>query len=60
MVSLVRHEIRQDMPDIESEIAPYVGGRRWDPASMGAPEPKETLDGDGTVPKGTGEIRLLD
>ena len=60
MVALMRNEIRQDMPDIEGEIAPYIGGRRGDPAPVGAPKPQEFLDGGGTVAKGPDKVRLLD
>jgi hypothetical protein len=60
MVALVRHEIRQDMPDIQGEVVPHVGRCWGDPATMGAPKAKEVLDGGGTVTKGPDKVRFLD
>ena len=60
MVALVRNEVRQDMPDIEGEIAPHIGRRRGDPAPVGTPKPQELLDGGGTVAKGPDKVWLLD
>ena len=60
MVRLVRYEVRQDMPDIEREIPPSVGGCRRHPAATVATEAQQVLDGRATKAKGADEVDLLD
>jgi len=60
VMALVCHEIRQDMPDIQGEVAPHVGRRRGDPTTMGTPQAEEILDGSSTLAKGPDKVSFLD
>ncbi len=44
VVRFVSDEIRQDVPDVQGQIAPYVGPRWWHRAAGGNTEVDERLD----------------
>jgi len=60
VVALVRHEIRQDVPDVQREVPPHIRLRRWHLAACGDAQFQKLLDAPAALPESGEESSALD
>jgi hypothetical protein len=51
VVTLMSDEVRQDMPDVQGQVAPDVGLRRWHLSAVGQSEVEKRLDASAAAPE---------